>query len=446
MSPFRNSVPRKKAPVGSQAAHWKAIRRINAGRANPFIPFGQAGPKVQTEVLEFSAAYRPIALDDSVIMDAQMLAQGFEDLRATAGINLLYALMIEEDRLLLGGQPFALPKPAQPVLTANVTGGSIPASTTVHVRVRARTLENWFFGGGSELSDDATVQTGAGSTNSVTATVDPVRGAVAYDWYVSGDGTTYFYAGTTTVESFNLEAVPTADAATPSLPDLAPADTYQVAAQGDRSADPNAFAGLLATIAGDYLNGTYVTPGKGEPSGGIWTSLKGAPLTADGGQIVEFSDIFVQLWDQVRLAPTKILVSGREAANIAKIVAKSGNGGGAAYTIVQPTGTERASLIAGYAVQEVLHPITRRPIPLEVMPHLPPGTAVIITEVLPYPNNAVANVFEVETQQEYQQLEYAMARQEGPGGGPRYDLEVRAIEVFKNYFPAGCAVITGIGE
>lgn len=457
-SPFRNRVPRVKAGVGSMAAHWKAISKINATRQRPSVAFGAAGPLVTTEEFDFQSGYFPIALGDSVQMDAQMLAQGFEDLRATGGINLLYAQMIEEDRFLLGAQNFSTPKPPTSVLANATTGGSIPNNTTVHVRVRARNLENFYFGGGSLPSDDATVATDAtATTNVVTASVPSLlngvfnrslAGVVAYDWYVSADGTNYFYYTTTAANSVQITDIPNQDNPKPALPDLADADTW-ANAQTDTSADANTFNGLLATLAGNYLNGTFVSPGTAgsTSSGALFTSLDGNKLSASAGRIKEIDDILVKLWDSVQLSPTRILVAGQQMSDITAGIVKSGQGGGGTYAIVNANDQNaRGSLRAGYAVIEYTNPIfPTQPIAIETMPHLAPGTIIVLTEVLPYPNNQVANVLEVETQQEYQQIEYAMSRQEGTNGGPRYDFEVRAIETFKNYFPGSMAVIQNIG-
>ncbi|MFT8930023.1 MAG: hypothetical protein ABF969_11875 [Sporolactobacillus sp.] len=458
-SPFRNRIPRVHAGQGSAAAHWKAISRINATRQRPSVAFGAAGPLVSTEELDFQSNYYPIALGDSVQMDAQMLARGFEDLRATAGINLLYAQMIEEDRFLLGAQNFATPQPPAPVLAASATGGSIPNTTTVHVRVRARNHENYYFGGGSLPSADVSVATaGTDPTNSVSASVPVVdqygnfnpalAGVVAYDWYVSSNGTDYFYYGTTTVNSITVTAIPSSDNPAPRLPELADPDTW-ANAQADTSADPNTFNGLLGTLSGAYLNGTFVSPGTpgSKPSGALFQSLNGSKLHASAGRIVEIDNAIRQIWDNVQLSPTRILVSGEQMLDLTAGIVKSGQGGGGTYKFIGNDPAEARSLHAGYAVIDYTNPIfPSQPIAIETMPHLQPGTIIILTEVLPYPNNQVANVLEVETQQEYQQLEYAMSRQSGNNGGPRYDFEVRAIETFKNYFPASMAVIQNIAS
>lgn len=458
-SPFRNRIPRVHAAQGSMAAHWKAITRINANRQRPSVAFGAAGPIVSTEEQDYQSNYYPIALGDSVQMDAQMLARGFEDVRATSGINLLYSQMIEEDRFLLGAQNFSTPQPPAAVLAAATTGGSIPNATTVHVKVKARNHENYYFGGGSLLSADASVATaGTDPTNAVTAVVPVVDsfgnfnlalgGVVAYDWYVSSDGTNYFYYTTTTVNTLTITAIPTQDNPAPKLPELAAAQPYSQA-QTDTSADPNAFNGLLATLSGAYLNGTFVSPGTGgsQASGALFQSLDGNRLHASAGRITEIDNAIRQIWDNVQLSPTRILVSGEQMLDLTAGIVKSGQGGGGTYKFVGNDPADTRALHAGYAVIDYTNPIfPSQPIAIETMPHLMPGTIIILTEVLPYPNNQVANVLEVETQQEYQQIEYAMSRQSGTNGGPRYDFEVRAIEAFKNYFPASMAVIQNIAS
>lgn len=457
-TPFRNRIPRVHAPVGSMAAHWKAITKIDANRQRPSVPFGQAGALLATEELDFQSNYYTIAQGNTVQMDAQMLARGFEDLRATAGINTLYSMMIAEDRMLIGGQNFNIPQPPTPILANATTGGSILHGLTVHVRVVARNHENYYYGGGSLPSADKTVATDAAlDTNKITASVpsqlngafnQALGGVVAYDWYVSSDGTNYFYYTTTTVNTVQISFIPSSDNATPTLPELAPADTW-ANAQTDTSADANASNGLLATLSGAYLNGIFVAPGtaSSQPSGALFQSLDGNKLNASAGRIVEIDNAIRQIWDNVQLSPTRILVSGEQMMDITAGIVKSGEGGGGTYKFIGNNPADSRALHAGYAVVDYTNPIfPSQPIAIETMPHLMPGTIIILTEVLPYPNNQVANVLEVETQQEYQQLEYAMSRQDGPNGGPRYDLEVRAIECFKNYFPASMAVIQNVAS
>jgi hypothetical protein len=121
---------------------------------------------------------------------------------------------------------------------------------------------------------------------------------------------------------------------------------------------------------------------------------------------------------------------------------------GGAYTLFQPDNiAERQGVVGGQILRTYLNPaVDAQPIEIVAMPHLPQGTIILGSERLPFPDSQVEAVWSVETQQEYEQVEYAMSR--GAAGaawsGPRYDFEVRAIETFRNQFPAGCAVLQNV--
>lgn len=464
LSPFRNRISRRMSQIGSLNANWKAITGINVGNANPFVAFGVAGTVVQTTLSVYQAAYVPLALGDTVQMDAQVLAKGFDDLRARSGTNLLFALMIAEDRMLLGGQSFTLQTPGTPVVAFATTGGTIANATAVHAVVAARNIEGYYLnlsnaagtalgtaaGGGTVTSVNGTATTGGGTTNTATASVAAVAGAVAYDWYYGASNTAYFFVGTTTTNvGPTITALPGADAANPTaaLPQVAPARTGAGAnvrtAFVDSSADVNAFNGLLASMAGDVnAAGAYVTRATGTSSGAAFTSLDNAVLTGSGGTISQIDAVLITLFNNFRISPTRMLMNAQQHLDASNKMVSTG----AYNTFLQGIDLDNRQVMAGgiFMTKYINKAANGMPIIMETQPNLPPGTIILITEVLPYPNNEVNSVFEVETQMEYTQIEYAMSRAAGALGGPRYDLEVRAIEVFKNYFPAGCAAISNI--
>jgi len=441
LSPFRNRVARHQAANGAKASQWKAITGINVTRKSVFSGYGVAGNLISTTEQDVLAAYAPIALGDTVQMDAAALARGFDDLRARAGTNLLYALMIGEDEALLGSQNFALQTPGTPVVATSTTGGTIATTTAINVKVSVRTLQNYYTGGGTVLSAQGTVTTGAGSTNSGTATVPAVVGAAAYDWYVSG-----FYYATTYVNKVTITSIPGADQAVTNLPLLSGNNITAASRASDLSADPNAFNGLLASLVGDYnATGTLVQHGAGSTaSGATFQSLDGATLTGNSGGITEIDNILQSLWDTSNISPTVLMANSQHIRDITRKVIATGG----AYTLFQPDNiAQRQGVVGGQVLRTYLNPaVEAQPIDIVVQPHLPQGTIILGAERLPFPGNNVESVWSVETQQEYQQVEYAMSR--GTAGaawsGPRYDFEVRAIETFRNQFPAGCAVLQNV--
>lgn len=443
LSPYRNQTPRVQAPVGAKAAQWKAITGINVTNQSIFTGWGAAGGQVTTTEQDYAAYYQPISLGDTVQWDAEDLARGYDQLRAGSGVRLLYALMIKEDQGLLGASNVALNTPAAPILAAANTGGSIPAGTVVTVAVSARTLVNYFDGGGTVLGSSANVTVAAGTgTNSVTALLNGgVRGAVAFDWYVNG-----FYYQTTTLPALTITSVPTADKALTNLAWLGGATPTSASRAVDSSANPNAFNGLMTSLFADFNENApgQIQAGQGIPSGAYFESLNGATLTASDGGCIELDNALQNMWDYYRISPTALLCNSQQAKDITRKVISSGG----AYTLFQPDNVEqRRAVVGGAYLETYLNPaVGGQPIDIRVMPHIPPGTLSFISERLPFPDTQIENVFEVETQREYSQIEYAMSRGEGPSGGPRYDFEVRATETFKNYYPAGCAVVSGIAN
>lgn len=458
LSPFRNSIPRVKATIGAAAAHWKAITAINTGNARANTGFGYAGNLISTKEQDFLAQYKVLSLGDTVQLDAQMQAQGFQDLRATSGINTLYALMMQEDKVFLGGQSYGIGAPSSPTLTPATTGGTIGA-VNVSVAVAARTMLGYYDGWGTPAS--SSTQTGAltGSTNSVTASVTAKPGAVCYDWFVGVAGGNLYYYTTTSTNTIEITSVPTQAQSAPNGAAYAQlsAPTYKDSngitqpitmasqATADNSGDSNSMDGLLSTLTGDYQNGVFVKQGSGAPTGSYFKSLDGASLTGNNGTINEIDAALAYLWANAKVTPTKILVNSIDHINISNKIIQSGG----AYTMFRPNDPqERQTVIGGQLVETYLNKaVNGTAIPLETQPWLPQGTIALVTERLPYPNNKVTNVLECETQMEYTQFEYSTARLPGQAnGGPRYDFEVRCQEVFKNYFPGSMAVIQNVAN
>lgn len=414
---FRNRVARKKAPVGSTASNWRAITAVNVAQASPFSGFGNAGTVIQTKEQDFSAAYKPLSLGHSVQMDAQALARGFDDLRARAGVDLLYSLMIQENIALIGAQAFSLGTPATPTATVSTTGGSIGA-VNVGIKVAARTTEGLYYTGVGITNSSAERTTGAltGTTNQVTATVTALPGAAQYDWYVGAAGGPWYWYASTAVNKATITSVPTSGTQAPTA---------------DTSADSNAFNGFIASL----INGA---------TGYTYNSLDGATLTGNNGSITEIDNVLLTLYQNYKLSPTALVMAPQQVVDVSNKVVASG---GARFMLPPADARERSGIVAGNLVTTYMNKAAGGEL-IEILsdPYWPVGRIGFLTERLPFPNSNVSDVLEVETQQEYQQIEYAMARSTTPGGGPRYDFEVRTIEVFKNFFPAGMALLDNVAN
>lgn len=442
-TPFRNSLPRKMAGAGADAARWKAIVGFGYKKQKPTLGFGYPGSLVQTVEQDFVAPYMPLALGDTVIMDAQALARGYDNLRAKSGVKTLYELMTGEDVIALGGQAFALETPSTPTAVVSTTGGTITNTATTaktwKFAVAVRTIEGVEYGdptvAGSAMSTAASATVSASiaasaTTDSVTLTVPFVRGAFIYDWYCdNGLGGSLFYLGSSVTNTYIATA-----AANTSNP---------VAPTTDDSADANSFNGYAATLVGDYTNTGLVKHGTGTRSSGAnISSLDGQALTAANGSIPEIDAVLLDYAETYHMSPTRMLVNPQQGLDITDKLFSQGN-----FRIDLSPGlnNQAGSLYGGVFIENYINKAWNgHAIKIEVDPHIPKGHILGVTDVLPFPDNTIDSVLSIETQQEFQQVEYAMSRLSGAGGGPRYDYEIRAIEVLKNYFPAGGFIMHNI--
>jgi len=435
VTPFRNSVKRSKAAVGAGAARWKAIVGFGYTKQLPTQAFTYAGAQVETVEQDFVAPYQLLSLGDTVSMDAQTMARGYDNLRAKAGIKVLYELMTGEDVIALGGQAFALQAPGAPTLTNKSTGGTIGTGTW-KIGVAVGTIESYWYGGSATQAMMTAVAAGqetsttlaSGTTNSIEATVTAVSGAAVYYWFDDGGtGGALKFNGSSTVNSYTITA----------------AGTGFDAPATDTSADANAFNGYLATLTGDYTNGGLVQRGTGtRSSGATFVSLNGATLTANNGTIQEIDNVLLTLSQTLKISPTRLIMNPQEAFNISDKMFSSGG-----FRIMLQAKDRRDQGIGGLYLEDYINKaFNGQAIKMVVDPQVPPGTILGVCDVLPYPDNTIDSVLEIETQQDYQQIEYAMSRGTGANGGPRYDFEVRTIETLKNYFPAGGVVISNIAN
>ena len=425
LSPLRNRIARSIGPVGGTATTWRAVTSINSGNRKGSVAFGTRNGEVSTTTANKTASFKTLGLDESVQDEAIFMGKGFEDVRAMAQANLLSAVMIDEERQILGGQTsFSLGTPGSATLTTSTSGGSIPAAASNSVKVVALTLFGDNFGsvsGGVSGVNHSAVSTGApitttGATSTISASTPIVNGALAYAWFAGAVGAERLEA-ITRINSVKITA-------------LTGAGELVTAITGDNSADVNDYDGILAQIFVPGSGAFIKTLATGTP--GIGTAL-----TADGsGGVVEIDDMLKSLWDNSRIGPTLLLVNSQEASNINKKVIAGG--ASPIYRInVDPSGV--ADLQAGSRVGSYLNKYTNSVIPLMIHPYLSAGTLVALSETLPYPNNNVPNVLEVETMQEYTSYDWARTQR-------KYEFGIYATEVLKFYFPAGAGIITNIAN
>lgn len=448
LTPLRNKIPRVGGGQGIQA-NWRAITGINTTQLSGGLGQGNRGGVIAQTTQDYYAAFRGIGFDNYVTFEADMSAEGFQDLKATAVQSLLRALMIEEEFLIVGGNGITgLGTTPTPTLTAIASGGAIPTTTTVVVGVVALTLEglrNCSVAGGvpgtppgvltRTNADGSTDTYGCGAAapsatanvattaanSSVVASVAAVVGAMGYLWY-AGTGTNLYPVALTHTNSVLITALPTTG------------QLYS-ALNGDNSVNPLVFNGLAA-IAAAPGSGAYWAAQPTDPNG------VGIPLTPDGaGGIVEFDAALESFWNNYKLSPSEIWVSSQEQNYIRKKV------------LTAPTGTVPLSrfvlssnnqdgIRGGTAVKGYTNPFgmgQAQELPIRLHPNLPPGTVMFLTDELPYALNDVQNVYQIRTRKDYYQIEWPLRTR-------KYEYGVYADQVLQHYFPPSLGFITNIGK
>jgi hypothetical protein len=453
VTPFRDIVSRTASPDGNPYAVWRAIMDLTNAQPDPSMGFDYAANEVNFLEQDFQARYKPTGFAGLVTQDAYDLAKGYADPYAVATFQVLNQILIADDRKLLGGQSFPLARPAAPTLTQSATGGTI-GSVTVHVGVAARTGSGYYYGSGNSRGNSASTTFAAGAANSVTAIVPFVRGALAYDWFYSADGTTWHYYTTTTTNTVKITKTITASQALPSsqtVPDMSSSwkgnanavPTYNSAADNG-SANPRDYDGFIASLTGDYNGaGQWVQPGTATPNPSIWNSLDGAALTLAGGSITEIENLlFLPLWQQVKTSPTAIMVNAVQAQQIANLVL----GSSSATTFLNTDASGRISVTAGGRVGEIVNtPAGGVTVPIEVHTSLPPGTIMARTDRVPFPQANISSVLEYRSLRDTAQFDYGISRVANTaGGGPRKEFEIRSVGAFVNRAPVAMATLSNV--
>lgn len=454
LTPLRNLIARITGGYATQA-NWKAITNINVANVRGGIAEGKRGGIIQHAQSEYFAAFRGFGLENNVTFEADYASKNFEDVKALAALQTLESTMIQEERIILGGNTSqAMGTTPTPTVTNTGTGGSFTAGTwsvicvalglqayldtvgpnnggigqyfdptTAQVpgqitRTNADGTQDTFGGGSAQKSAAATTTT-TGSTSVVNASVAVVPGAVGYAWFVGAAG------------SEKLAAVTSINSVVLTAPANAGAQAASTLAASDNSTSALDFDGLLYQAWKSGSN-AYIA---NQPTGSVGT---GTPLTSDGaGGIVEFEQAFVYFYNRFRLSPTRIYLSVQELINVTKKIV--GNGGAPLLKLNANINVQTGAIAAGVVVGSYWNKVTGTEIPLVVHPNMPSGTIFFYTEALPYPAANVQNVAQMLMRRDYYQIEWPLRTR-------KYEYGVYADGVLQHYAPFSMGIITNIAN
>lgn len=447
ITPLRNEIPRKTGGTGIQA-NWRAVTKINSANLFGGVSEGNRGGVLSTTTAEYLAAFRSLGFEDWVSFEADLAAQGFDDVKARAVQGSLQSLMEYEEKVILGGNgSVALGQTATPTLATATTGGSIANNATVYVRCVALTMEGYIsasagtvlaqvsrtnadastdnYGGGSAQASAAASQAvgASGNAHVVTATVTPKTGAAGYAWFcgtTDGTAANLKLFAVTTINSVVITSIPTGSE------QVLPADLVT----NDRSTNALVFDGLLSLAAKAGSGAYYKALATG--TAGTGTSLSG---DAAGG-IVEIDDMLKTMWDTNRLSPTELWVSSQEMSTLRKKIMASSSTSAMRFTF----NVQQGALTGGTMIRGYLNPYSMagaQEIPIRLHPFLPKGTILALTHKLPYRMSGVDNVIQVLARREYYQLEWPLRTR-------KYEYGVYVDQVLQHYFPPSLGVITNV--
>ena len=329
---LRNRIPRVKGNTGATAINWKAITAINQSNQHAGVGEGNRGPSIVTTTASYTAPYVTLGLEDSVTFEAEESSQGFDDVKARAALGLLRSLMLQEERMLVGGNgSFSIGQATAPTLGSAASGGSVPNGTyNVYVvpltrdgyaravvgaagvtqsiaRSNADGSSDTVTGfAGNPSTATSTGSLSGGSAQVIQASTPVVQGAFGYAWYVGTAGNERIQA-VTTLNTVLLTAIPSA-----------PNQLFSALTTGtDLSADNvHNFDGLLTIATKPASNAYFKALATGPAATGV-----GTPLTSDSkAGIVEINNMLNTVWDNFAFEFDEFIMHRQTAESVSQLI------------------------------------------------------------------------------------------------------------------------------
>lgn len=437
-TPLRNMIPREVGQAGIQA-NWRSITAVNPNGESIGVSEGnRGGYNSYTEVDRF-AKFVELGLEDYVTWKAERAAGNFQNLDELAVQMLMQATMEAEEKVILGGNSTTgLGTTPTPTAANAGTGGSIAAGAynvvcvaLTHKGVQLSSVANGvklqYVRTNADGSTDtvtgfyakpstAASTTTTGTTSVITGSVAVVPGAFGYAWFAGAAGSEKLQA----ITGINSVSLASLSGTTQALSALA---------STDQSADPLVFDGLVAQMvasgSGAYFNALATG-----------TAGTGTKLTSTGsgtGGIAEFDAAIEQFFQNYRLIPTDIWISGADQKGIKNLIL-AGN------TNVAPFFQDnQGNVRAGARVRSYVNPIGygNTDLELHVHPFLPQGTVLFTTKQVPYPLSNVRTIMKMNLRRDYYSILWPLRSR-------KYEYGVYFDGVLQHYFPASMGMITNI--
>lgn len=450
---FRNMIPRLTGGRGIQA-NWRSVTAINPTNLNIGLSEGHRGGFMSQTVVDKTAAFKTSGIDNYVTEQAYLAGVTFEDLLALAAITTLQGTMEGEEKIDIGGNgTLSLGTTGTPtVVTGGTTGGylsdatyrvicvaltyfgqvnstapTITASTGAlagggialpYTRTNADGSTDYIAGFSAIQSAVATVvMSGGGTTQKITASVTPTNGALGYAWFMgvgAGNERLVMITGYPTASLLNTNS-------TGQLASAVPAS----ASPADPSINPLNYDGMITQM---------LTSG----SGSYVRDLGGAAFTTSGsgsGGCAEIDAAIVDRYENYRLVPTDIFVSGYDQNALGKLLL-TGNTNLAPFFMANIAAN---GLSGSTVLKKYINPIGygQQELDVHAHPFIPRGTCILYSRTNPYPISNVPQIIRKLCRRDYWQVDWPVVTLNRTMG-------VYFDAVLQMYFTPAFGVITGI--
>ncbi|HEX6818893.1 MAG TPA: hypothetical protein VF120_10995 [Ktedonobacterales bacterium] len=447
ITPLVNLLPRRRGQ-GIDTVHWKAITSFDTARNWGVVSDGGTPSQVTYAVAALQNPMQTIGLMNSVSFQAQWRGRSLEaDVRARRAAELLYQLKMVEERWLLGASTYLMAPPA-PVLATATTGGTVAAGT-YWVKVTAKNAQ------GETTGSAVTKVVTTGSTSTITITIFTVPNATQYNVYIGSgasqpaDSAMWLQTGIS-----GANAPQPAVGATVTL-----ADGVTVMPSGEVTpaivtvtllAPPAASGTALSTVSSNTAK-TFVD-GSGNPL--MWdgvisqallnaTTANGATLGAQVAQpadptgklaLSDIDNLLAGMYLQAAGDPDYAVMNPLDNVRLTNLVVGAGQ---LRYVVQAGDSAEQGQLTAQYRVTRYLNKSTGKEIQILLDRYCPQGQMVFLSVAMPFPVPEVASAIEVETNQEYYGVDYAVV-------DSNFKFANYVDETVKVYYLGGLGVIRGI--
>lgn len=378
-TPFRNLTQR--TVIGNvSAVGYQVITGVNKDGIGIAVGPKERGGFNSMSMRKESCNFSSFGMDDEIIEEAQHSVS--MDLLALAGVNLLYAVMGEEEKLIVGGNKTkALGKASAPILVAEDAESDLAAKAYV-VKVVALSHKAYAPIKGFDVSEVVLKETIARNTHkgvvnepggvaiisnatSITVTANKkikastsrINYAVAYAWFVDD----------------KLEAI--TDTNSVEFVSLVEGQTLGSLFQVDHSSNEKEMDGLLVQLYNPENNATI-------------KNMNGLKLTANKNSIEQFDDVLINLYK--KRVQTDFIFTSELGIRAVKGALKAG---GSSYIY-----NEGSAL--GDTITEYRHPITGKIIKIIVHQDMP-NIFLFFTEKMPIPVGGKSNTTEMLLRQDY---------------------------------------------